>query len=272
MLIGYESAFDATQAAAETNQETIRRREFPSERHWFTPGWAQIYDGWVQSPRAGDVIQPEESVRRREFPWALPWFTHRRTMDQILGWQRGPMMAAAFQVCDDFTGSDGALGANWVGAGGTGSGCERSSNQARASATGTLNINCRASGTFANDQFAEVIVVNIEAITNDGVGAGPLVRGSDAGSFTGYWVLFSGNWLTLQKRVGGTNTTLLDQAATVTPGDLMRLEAEGTALRVYINGGLQASTTDSDLASGRPGIAARVNAPEVLNDTLMDDW
>ena len=62
MLIGYESAFDATQAAAETNQETIRRREFPSERHWFTPGWAQIYDGWVQSPRAGDVIQPEDDA------------------------------------------------------------------------------------------------------------------------------------------------------------------------------------------------------------------
>lgn len=90
MLIGYEGAFTATQSAPETNQETLRRREFPADCWWFSHRWSVVQLGWTRSPTPADVIPPEEPAGRRVYPNDQQWFTPRRTHDHI-GVTKGPV-------------------------------------------------------------------------------------------------------------------------------------------------------------------------------------
>lgn len=77
----------------------------------------------------------------------------------------------------------------------------------------------------------------------------------------------SGSGGVLLKRDGGVGAPTLAcaQMAMVVGGDVLRIEAQGTSLRGYVNGQLVIQTTDSEIPSGEPGFAM---APPGNNDQV----
>jgi len=105
-------------------------------------------------------------------------------------------------------------------------------------------------GTPEADHFAEIEV----ALAGSGTtGAGVYVRAADTGNY--YQVYFSDSDPFLVKRVAGTLSIIdLLGGAVISDGDILRLEAEGSTLRVAVNGTAVYTGTDTALASGAPGL------------------
>ena len=83
-----------------------------------------------------------------------------------------------------------------------------------------------------------------------------LGRYRDTGNYY-YVALQNDNLLRLRKFVGSSSTTLAEKAFTVATGTwyTVRLDLDGSALRVFVNGTLQLSASDSTFPSGRIGVA-----------------
>jgi hypothetical protein len=180
------------------------------------------------------------------------------------------LSGAATPVTDDFNRSDGTLiTGDWSGAR-----FEIVGNEARITDTAQWCFAYRNSGTYANDQYAEVTVVDGTGMTADvNVGVGPSVRNS--GEWNGYFLTVTADAIRINKFVEGVGPTLdLDTAAiTLAVGDRIRIEVEGTTIRGYQNDVLKVEVTDSSHASGRPGVAGRIEADEgALSNTDVDDW
>ena len=71
----------------------------------------------------------------------------------------------------------------------------------------------------------------------------------------------------LQKVVNGTPTVLASGNVSCGDNSTIAIEVEGTALRGYVDGVLQHSSTDSSLTTGRPGAMNSRNG-----SILADDW
>jgi hypothetical protein len=125
--------------------------------------------------------------------------------------------------------------------------------------------------TFSNDQYSQVKLSN--ASGSGATGFGVTVRQSTSAN-TRYRVTAdsaASNNIQLGKEVNNvySNLTGWPRTATVANGDTLRLEVQGTTLRVYINGvQVGADTTDSSIASGYPGIIYSSSAPSAT----ADDW
>jgi hypothetical protein len=64
----------------------------------------------------------------------------------------------------------------------------------------------------------------------------------------------------------GSYSTLASASQVIANGDVIKLEAVGSTLNLYLNGVLKVTTTDTDFATGRPGF-------EIYNtDVALDDW
>jgi hypothetical protein len=73
----------------------------------------------------------------------------------------------------------------------------------------------------------------------------------------------------LAKVVAGAYTQIWLRTATVAAGDTVRLEAQGTTLRAYVNGvQVGADATDSAIATGNAGV---VYSSSITTKT-GDDW
>ena len=75
----------------------------------------------------------------------------------------------------------------------------------------------------------------------------------------------------LYKRIPGTNTYLGDSGSSVLAVDTtgtIKLEAIGTAIKVYVNGVEKVSATDSAIASGKPGLHALTGDQKVDFDNF----
>jgi hypothetical protein len=102
--------------------------------------------------------------------------------------------------------------------------------------------------TFGPNQWAEADVV-----WTPGAGIDvPTVR-NNGGDLYDFW--FDGtNHVQINKRIGGSYSTV-GTSTTVAPTTFKaRLEAQGTTLRAYVDGTLVLTTTDSSIASGQPGL------------------
>jgi hypothetical protein len=99
------------------------------------------------------------------------------------------------------------------------------------------------------DQWAE-----LKMASGSGSGSpGPAVRSNGAGTY--YFIKCSiGGTITLQRTVGNSSFALAIGTHNVAVGDVMRLEVQGTTLRTYVNGVLDITFTDSNIASGKPGV------------------
>jgi hypothetical protein len=181
------------------------------------------------------------------------------------------------RVYDDFDRAAAAdnLGTSWADHRGTGLGVN--ANQAYSAAG--VRSSLSTTGNLPGDQWAEVTI----AAPGTGGGArgvGLVVRGSGTsgnGTESGYYfeVLTDGsNSYRIYKVIGNTETTIVGPSAlpeTVTAGDVMRFEVEGTTLRAYLNDALLATPTDVTFATGRAGLLVRGTAPRA-NDFESGDF
>jgi hypothetical protein len=177
-------------------------------------------------------------------------------------------------VTDDFNRANNltSLGTGWVTSTGYNT-CGVSSNQC-APVNGTAvdysldSADDRNDVTWPNDHWAEAKVFGA-GTSGGGTGFGVLVR-SDGFAISRYYALVSEtDTVTLTKVVANTFTNIWIRSATFSPGDRLRLEVQGTTLRVYINGvQVGADTTDSALSAGNTGVLYSSS----LTGALLDDW
>jgi hypothetical protein len=93
--------------------------------------------------------------------------------------------------------------------------------------------------TAPNDQYSEITMV-----ANPTGLIGPCVRMQDAAQF--YWAFFFGGTLTIQIRSNAVgDQTIASGSGTVNPGDVVRLEIQGTTLTGKINGATICSGVDT---------------------------
>jgi hypothetical protein len=99
------------------------------------------------------------------------------------------------------------------------------------------------------DQWADLKIAS-----GSGSGSpGPVVRSNGAGTY--YFVTCNiGGTPTLQRATGNSAFALAGGTHVVAVGDVLRLEAQGTTLRVFVNGVLDITFTDTNIASGKPGV------------------
>ncbi len=95
----------------------------------------------------------------------------------------------------------------------------------------------------------------------------------DPATLTGYaGMVDSGNVAIIGKWTAGVFKVLKSVSYTVGVGNILRLEAQGTTLRFYVNNVLRVSTTDASYASGRPGLAIFISAGGTLDQVQLDNF
>lgn len=123
--------------------------------------------------------------------------------------------------------------------------------------------------TWPNDQYSQA-KVSMTGGTS-GVGPGVACRCSSS-AHTLYRAVVCGaatNNIELAKFVTGTYTMVTQRTQTWTNGTVLRLEVQGSSLRIYAGGTqLGATVTDAAIASGRAGI----NYSSELGAPILDDW
>jgi hypothetical protein len=118
-----------------------------------------------------------------------------------------------------------------------------------------------AADAFGNDQYAQV-----EYTFSYGYYAGPVVR---AAATRGYWArVENATTITLYRIDNASSFNLLQTigSLTVATGDVIKVEAVGTTIRVYQNGIQRGSNqTDATHSSGSGGIASYTDAAHMDN-------
>lgn len=159
----------------------------------------------------------------------------------------------ALPASDDFNRANGALGADWTTVMGS---ILIESNQVRPSSGGNDSLVYWSSDVFANDQYAELTY----AAEGTFAPIGPAVRvsGTSSANANGYALHLgtdaNGN-ARLMRFLNGTGTILSTSTGWVA-GDIARIEADGTTIRVKRNGVELSSITDSNVASGSAGMSS----------------
>lgn len=130
-----------------------------------------------------------------------------------------------------------------------------SSNQALSVANtwGSVVLYDSAMSSSQGDQYAQVVLVGASGGVSAFGGGGPVVRYS-TGAF--YYVMRYATQLVLYKAAGSyPGTALATYTVTAAAGDVLRLEAVGGALEVFLNGVSQGSpVSDSSYTTGRAAI------------------
>ena len=171
---------------------------------------------------------------------------------------------------DNFNRADGGLGSNWTTTTGD-SAPTIVSNAVRVSATATGNSAFYNAVTWPNDQWSEVV---ISACSGTGE-VGAIVRAAPAAN-TYYYAavqgtLGAGAAVNIHKFVAGTFSPMVNTTATVVANDVLRLEAEGTTIRLKINGSTVLSTTDGSISSGSAGVSPYVDSG-ADTQSILDSW
>lgn len=197
--------------------------------------------------------------------------------------------AASGPYTDDFTGTDGALlsaRSGWTTAfdeAGDGSReYEIQSNQLRGFASNPASASTIAydfDQALNNNQYCQV-----EYISSNGAQPAFLLYARRTGSTNDgntYRAFINpgvgSNNVVLAKRSGGTQTTLGSAYThTFTTGDVFRLEANGTTIRILIDTGSGftsvISVTDSTHTSGKAGIGNRLATSGLNTEIILDNW
>lgn len=192
-------------------------------------------------------------------------------------------MARTLIASDDFNRAGPGLGSNWANlSSGRGDVVINSSTRVTGQ-FGALSDDHSAArwvgtGTFTDDQYASVKVQSLTSFAGGNDRVGVIVRASaDTDANRDYYLATadadsatSTHLVRLAKWVNGTFTALHSANATLAEDDRLELEAEGTEIRVCVNGtplGGSFTVTDSDISTGKPGVAAAGNA-----SCFGDDW
>lgn len=169
-------------------------------------------------------------------------------------------------VSDDFNRADGALGANWtIRATSSDSGATIVSNQCKdATASGNAVLWYSGAGwTGGNDQYAEATIIALQSGNDFGVCA--RLSGASIGAANGYLAVINSTdaavslggtiQCSFYKVSAGSFTQIgTDFGVTISANDVIRLEVQGTTLRLKVNGVQRGTDTDASIASGNPGL------------------
>lgn len=111
--------------------------------------------------------------------------------------------------------------------------------------------------TWPADQYAQVTLVSPDAAGGLGEGYGPAVRITSAASGTFYRLMGNGSGYQLWKSITGSFTSVTSGTGTTfANGDVLRLEVQGTTLRMFKNGvQFGGDQTDASIATGHAGMA-----------------
>lgn len=185
-------------------------------------------------------------------------------------WRRG---GASLVKLDNFdrTNSN-SLGALWTEDESVATNLAIVSNLLHMDITNVQDAFARRTETYGNDQYAQMKWVSGTGATQSGV----MVRSSGPRTnFTGYvatwWTNNPGNSITLRRYVNTADildtTGVLIGTFTYNPvsGDTLKLEAIGSAIKVYVNSILRISVTDANIASGKPGVLVHSSAASVAD-------
>jgi hypothetical protein len=143
---------------------------------------------------------------------------------------------------DDFSRSDSTnLGAGWVEVSGDWS---IISNQLSPGTTGGTVIVRAASAMASNDNFAQVTIAATTAVSH-----GVWCRG-DTTLNNGYAVRNNGSSWGLFSVVSGAFTSIGSYAAAAAPGDVVKIQAVGSTIKVFVNGVQRISVTDTAVTTG----------------------
>ncbi len=168
-----------------------------------------------------------------------------------------------FIVSDAFERPNGGVGANWTpteGAFSITSDAISLSSQGGDS-RGSMYWNA---ATFPNDQFSQITIGAVGGSTST---LGPAVRMQNSGE--NYYMLAAiGTTVNLQVESAGANSTIGVYNHQIVPGDVLRLEVQGTTLTAKLNGTTILTETDSTFASGSAGIAGL----NTTSPTIGGDW
>ena len=172
---------------------------------------------------------------------------------------------------DDFDRTNAStLGANWGQISGTDTNFGILSNQADVN-TG-WNGNQYTAISWPDNQYSQATLVeNVTHLVGVCVRCDPTLA---ANTFyaAGQDALDHGGASTVSRifrYVAGTPETLATGATPLAAGQVLRLEAEGTILRMYINDVLEVSTTDANITSGDPGITGFHTSSDIA---VFNDW
>lgn len=170
---------------------------------------------------------------------------------------------------DNFTGGDAnPIGGNWTTLSSGPSALQRVSNAVQGTDTGSRNGAYYNAVSAPNDQWSSLV------ITAAGGGHGPCVVVRAAVGADSYYAFCpidaGGDAFDLAKVVAGAYTSLSSDFSAWAPGDTIKIEAQGTTIRGFINGVEVASVTDSALASGQFGIVIGGESP--LTNRVGDNW
>ncbi|MGH7217782.1 MAG: hypothetical protein ACREIG_11145, partial [Nitrospiraceae bacterium] len=92
-------------------------------------------------------------------------------------------------------------------------------------------------------------------------------------TLTGYaGMVDSGNVAIIGKWTAGVFSVLASVPYTPSVGNILRLEAEGTTLRFFVNNVLRVSTTDASYASGRPGLTIFIGTGGTVGQVQLDNF
>lgn len=157
---------------------------------------------------------------------------------------------------DAFNRANGALGTPWV----TVEGALAITSNACAAPGGAGPHTSLYNQTFSADQWADG---DAAGFGPGGTATCPAVRINGTDLYYA-WMGNNVNTVEITKRVSGSYTTISANAP-CTPTSKVRLEAQGTTIRCYVNGTLALTATDSSIATGQPGILGNAGG-------TLDNW
>jgi len=122
------------------------------------------------------------------------------------------------------------------------------------------------SASFKADQYAQADISVTGATSETGIGLA--LRGGFNGSYYRI-VVNKGDFIHISKFILGAFTSLAFRGTAWTDGDTLRVEVQGTTIRVYRNGIQQgADITDASIVSGYSGVAYSSTS----TSASLDNW
>ena len=180
---------------------------------------------------------------------------------------------------DDFNRTAGTLGVNWTTISAAHNPLITASAQSVVKSSGTFSPSAIIAGavfnavTWPNDQYSQIALVTLGSGATQGIGA--VVRCDPAARNFYYAELaekLALDTATLRLRrisLGVTADIATATLVSVTVGALLRVAAQGTTIRAFVNGVVALTATDVTIISGQAGIiliAAQTTIPR------LDDW
>ena len=144
-------------------------------------------------------------------------------------------------------------------------------NSVRATTNGD-NIESYNAVPLRNDQWSQATLTGWNGTVYHNAHVSVRLSG-DPATLNGYaGMVDSGNVAIIGKWTAGVFKVLKSAPYTPGVGNILRLEAQGTTLRFYVNNVLRVSTTDASYASGRPGLTIFIASGGTVGQVQFDNF